>query len=465
MKIIQNIKEFFALYLNKSLMPFFILGIISAIPLPLTAASVLSVMLKEKGVNLAIIATFSLSALPYSFKYLWAPLLDAYGFKPFSRFLSKRNSWLPITQILLALAICFLGSFQGDELFSLRIATMCVAALSATQDILIDSLRIRSLPITLQGAGSTIAVLGYRMGMIIASAGSLYIAEYTESWTIAYCGLAGLILLAIPITFLTAMRSDRLEQLNELEQNNLERSANHSITDNIKHLQSKSSNQINQTVKKNLYLKEKRFSKISDIFLNPLISFIKSHHRWYLILLSLIFYKLSDAYLGAMTNPFLLELGFTKGELATIIKIYGTIATFVGMFFGGYMIAKLNIVKCFYIGIILQSVSNLTFIFQYYSQYNCSVLIYVNSIESFCGGVSSSVLVAFISSLCQRQFTASHYAMFASLASLGRTLIASTAGLVVENVGWCSFFVFSSLLSLPGLICLYCAQRKDVQNK
>ena len=199
---------------------------------------------------------------------------------------------------------------------------------------------------------------------------------------------------------------------------------------------------------------------IVDIFFDPWRSFIAIHPRWYLIMLSLIFYKLSDAYLGAMTSPFLIEIGFNKAELASIIKLYGTIATFTGMFFGGYLIANMSIAKCFYLGVIIQSVSNLAFIFQYYSGHDIYVLILVNSIENFCGGISSSILVAFISSLCQRQFTASHYAMFAALASVGRTLISSSSGYAVEQMGWCYFFIFSSVLSLPAIVCLYCSEKK-----
>lgn len=424
--IFDNIKNIFQPYKDKALLAFLLLGIASGIPLPLTAASVLSVMLHDKGLDLAIIGTFALSAVPYSIKYLWAPLLDAFGFKPLTKWLGKRNSWLPVTQILLVIAIVALGYLEVGNLFILRLTALTVAALSATQDILIDSLRIRSLPQEKQGAGAAAAVLGYRIGMIIASAGSFYISGSSGSWSLSYLIIGSLVLLAIPLALIMARKNQLLEERD---------------LDNIKP-------------------KPYHKRKFLEIFINPWRSFIQAHIRWYFILLALIFYKLSDAYLGSMTNIFLLELGFNKVELASIIKLYGTIATFVGMFFGGYLIARINVIKGFYLGVLIQSISNLAFIIQYYTGYNLWVLMIINSIENFCGGISSSILVAFISSLCQRDFTASQYAIFAALASIGRTIISSSAGVVVTQIGWYYFFILSSLLSLPSMLCLYCAEKK-----
>lgn len=188
-------------------------------------------------------------------------------------------------------------------------------------------------------------------------------------------------------------------------------------------------------------------------FIVPFADFT-NHRRWYLILLFVALYKLSDAYLGAMTSPFLLEQKFTKMEIAEIVKFYGVFATLLGTFAGGYLVKYSNIFVALFWGGIISSVSNLAFILLCDTYHDIPRLILVIAIENFASGLSSATFVAYMGTLCNRQFTASQFALLSSLASLGRTTLSSTSGFLAQNVGWVAFFVFSAILCLPALILL-----------
>ena len=393
-----------------------LLGITSGLPLPLSA-SVLAAMLVDSGIDVTKIAVFGLVSTSYAFKYLWSPLIDNLGIPILNTLLGRRRSWILLTQFLLLISIIFVGLYSANRpnLMILGIGVFCIAFFSATQDIVIDAYRIEILPDEDQGAGAAMATFGYRVGMLISSTGSLFIAEYLN-WSIAYT-FAGIFLLpgSIAILFYGEPKIKR---------------------------------------------KSKSDSKtcigwLKYSFAAPFIEFIKQKN-WVVIMLLVLVYKLSDAYIGMLITPFLMNMGFSKIEIASIIKLYGFLTTVIGMFIGGYLISRYkNMGNILMIGLILQCTSNLAFVVQAMYGHNIPVLIAVISAENFCSGLSNAALVAYISTVIKKEFTATHYAILSSLAAFGRTTISSSAGLLVDQVGWVNFFYFSALLSLPAFICLY----------
>jgi PAT family beta-lactamase induction signal transducer AmpG len=210
-----------------------------------------------------------------------------------------------------------------------------------------------------------------------------------------------------------------------------------------------------EETRKNWHGKKGDFAEwFKDSVIAPLIDFTR-HYRWPAILAFTILFKLGDAFAGSLTLPFLLEIGFSKIEIAGIVKTFGLFATLFGVFVGGILVKKIHIIKSLWIAGIMQMLSNL--IFSYLAQIgNDSHLLYaVIFIENFSGGIGDAVFVAYLSGLCSLAFSATQYALLASLASLGRAVLTSSAGVFAQMLGWYEFFIFSAFLAVPGLVFLF----------
>ena len=408
-------------YFQFKIITIFLLGISSGLPLALSG-SALALMLLESGVDIAKISLFGLASTPYAFKYLWSPLVDNLRIPILSKLLGRRRSWLLLTQALLTVVILFVGLQVNisENLFFIGISILTLSFLSATQDIIIDAYRIEILSEEDQGMGVATAVLGYRVGMLLSGAGSLYLAHFF-GWKIAYCTIGSLILPGLIAAFLYG----------------------EPINDQAKPVESGLINWF------------------SHAFIKPFLEFI-GRQNWILILLFIMLYKLSDAYLSMMTTPFLVEIGFSKLEIANIIKIYGFIAMSCGMFVGGYLLKSYkNSYSLLAFGLILESLSNLAFLVQSLYGHDNMILTFVISVENLCSGISTAMLVAYISNMVNKEFTATSYALLTSFVAVGRATLSSSAGSMTLLLGWTNFFIFTSLLSLPAFICLYYLYHKN----
>lgn len=258
-----------------------VLGIASGLPLSLSA-STLSAMLMDSGIDITKIAIFGLASAPYAFKYLWSPLIDNLNLPILSKFLGCRRSWMLLTQILLFFTIIFVGFYaaKAPNLLILSVGIFCIAFLSATQDIIIDAYRIEISTDKEQGAGAAAVTFGYRIGMLISSAGSILIAEYLN-WAIAYSFVA---LFLIPGALAALLYGEpSLSRTSQKDFSNFIAWLNYS-------------------------------------FICPFVGFIKQKN-WFVIICLVLLYKLSDAYIGMLTTPFLMDIGFSKIEIASIIKL------------------------------------------------------------------------------------------------------------------------------------------------
>lgn len=409
----------FAIYFRPKLLAILALGFASGLPLALTA-STLTAWLFESGVERAAIGLFAAVATPYALKFLWAPLVDGLPIPILSKLLGRRRGWLAASQAALIAALLMLGlADPGAAPFTVATLAFAVAFFSATQDIVIDAYRVELLKPEEQGAGAAMAVLGYRFGMIASSAGALYLAQYF-GWTAAYWVMAALLVVGLLAALLIGEPKAAADE-------------NPSLTSR-------------QPLAAGDWLKQ--------YVVEPFSEFMRREH-WLVILLFIMLYKFGDAFMGIMTNPFLLDLGFSKAQIANIVKIYGLAATLIGSAIGGWMVYRLRLMKSLWICGILQGATNLVFILQAKLGADAMFLAVTITLENLSGGMGTAAFVAYISLLANRHFTATQYALLSSLAAVGRTWFSTPAGLVAETLGWEWFFFFSALLAVPGLIVLW----------
>lgn len=394
------------------------LGFASGLPL-LLVGSTLGAWLTDSGLSKASIGTFALVALPYSFNFLWAPFLDRLRLPYLSRRLGRRRSWMLVLQLCLIAAIAALSRFNPAlEPATIAWLTVLVAWLSASQDVVIDAFRAEYLREEQYGEGAAMAVFGYRLGMLMAGAGALALAD-SINWNLAFLVMAALMLVGV-ITTLCTSEPPHLAA------------------------PTPSASPHDKGLKKELRLS----------IVEPFHDFAKRHQNWFWILLLIFTYRLPDGFIGFMTTPFFLESGFSKMQVASIAKLYGFMATLAGMFIGGTMIRRLGVQRCLFYFLLVQAGSNLAYLWLSISVPTVMNLAIAISIDNAAGGMVTAAAVAYMMTLCNKAYTATQYALLSSLASLASKTLASAAGWMAGAYGWPLMFGFSSLLVLPALLIL-----------
>ena len=411
------------IYADKRMLIMAGLGFSSGFPLLLVGGT-LSLWLKDCGLSYALIGMFALVKTPYSFKWAWAPLIDHIRL-PFFGCFGRRRGWALFTQLCLMIALLCLSQLNPspDNWQTTALAAVIVVFCSASQDIVVDSFRIDSFCDNEQGAGSAIFVLGYRIGMIFSGALALMMADYI-SWNSVYRIMALGALIGI-ITVLCAKEPQKDKLLQNVE--------------------------INEQ-KMPFYPRLQHFLQNSVIA--PFENFM-SRRGWYLILLLILLFRLSDDYKAPMTNIFYVDLGFTKAQIGSISKIFGMISTIIGGIIGGIVVGRKGIKYTLVLTAILQGVTNLVYIWQAAIGNNIYMLTATICADSLAGGMATTAFVAYLSSLCNAAYTATQYALLSSLMSLARDVVSSTSGYVAEAVSWPIFFLLSALLVLPALALLW----------
>lgn len=395
----------------KNLAIIFFLGISSGLPIVLIL-STLKALLVEKGFDLKTVGFFSLAAMPYSLKIFFAPIIDSFSIPVFTRIFGQRRSWIIFTQLLLAIFIFALGAAGiAQSLSAIATFAFLVGLSSASQDIVIDGYRIELIKKEDQGLASSSYVYGYNIGMLISGAGALTLAEIIGWDSVYFLMAASMIFCMIFVFFADETRKDwQPKKYNFLSWN-------------------------------------------KEYVVAPLVDFTR-HNQWYVIFAFIIFFKLGDAFAGNLTLPFLLEMGFSKIEIAKIVKTFGLFATLAGVFVGGFLVKKIGITKSLWIAGIMQMFSNLTFAYLSKIGHDTNLLYVVVFAENFSGGIGNSVFVAYLSGLCNIAFSATQYAILSSLASLARSTLTASAGIFAQDFGWYNFFIFSTFLAAPGLLFL-----------
>ena len=397
-------------YLEKKMLITLGMGFVSGVPLLLTI-TLLQAWLTDEGVSKSTIGLFALVGVPYSLKFLWAPIFDRYVISK----LGRRRGWILITQVLLIFSIIGLGMTNpAMNAANVALLAIFVTFFSASQDIVIDAYRRESLSDNEQVLGASSYVLGYRIGMLSAGAGGLILADLM-SYQFVYLIMALVMIGGVLITLIAD------EPVNFSEP-----------------------------------------STFLDAVRNPFVEFFKRHGDSInnnisipiLILLFILLYKVGDTMAHSLSTNFYLEMGYTKTEIGTIVKVFGLIATLVGAFIGGLLSIKIGLYKSLVSFGIFQAIATLGFAILAVSTKSLMLLASVITLENLAAGMGYTAYLAFIANMTNKQFTATQFALMTAIMYLPRTLFSGSSGFLVEILGWEYYFIFCSLIAFPALIIL-----------
>jgi len=410
-------------YSDKRVLLILPLGFSSGLPLLLTY-STLSAWLAKDGISRATIGAFALVAIPYSFKFVWSPLIDRL---PPPLRLGRRRGWGITIQLLLIAAVLALGLCDPrGNLVVMAAVALVVAFLSASQDIVIDAYRVEILNAEEQGPGAALIQAGYRIAMLVAGAGALLIADHWDGdgrgWFAAYATMAALLTVGLAVFIF-----------------NPEPEAS-----------SVAARRGPETFRQ--WLETAVIEPFRDFMRRPV---------WPAVLIFIFAYKLGEAMAGVMATPLYIALGFTLTEIAAMSKLFGFFATIAGVLLGGVVTARLGVMRALLVCGILQSLGNLAYVLQAVAGHRLDALALCVALENLTGGMAGTALIAYLSSLCSPAFTATQYALLSSIAVLGRTVIASSGGALSVALGWVDFFLMTTVVTIPALILLLWIGRRE----
>ena len=413
----------FRIYLERHLLIVLLLGFASGLPLALVGAT-LTFRLAETGVSLETIGFFAWVGMAYGWKFLWAPAIDQLPLPLLTPWLGRRRAWLFVIQILLILALVGLGATDPTAgIAPVAFWALIAAFLAASQDIVIDAYRVEILEERQQAAGAAAITVGYRVAMLVSGAGTLVMAELW-GWSAAYALTGMLLLIGLAAGLLQGEPAVP--------------PGAHGI----------------QTRDLRATLRAGVVEPFAEFFTrNGIVTA-------FVILLFIMLYKLGDAVLGAVTSPLYVELGFTKTEVATIVKSWGLGATLVGVILGGAIVRARGLLPGLWICGIAQMISNLAYILLVWAGHDTGILALAIAVENLTGGMGTAAFVGYLASLCNLTYTATQYALLSSFMAQGRTFFAGFSGALAASIGWIPFFVATTVMAAPALMILVWLQRR-----
>ena len=426
------------------------LGFSAGIPF-LLVFSTLSAWLREYGVSRTLIGFFSWVGITYSIKFLWAPVIERTRLGWMSQRLGHRRSWMLIAQVGIAIGLLGMSQINPsaddmETLTTLALLALFVAFCSATQDITVDAFRIEIAGEKAQGALAASYIFGYRLALLVAGAGALYISVLT-SWETAYVAMACCMLVGI-LTVLW-VKEPRIDETAQQHMAQLLEKRLAKLEHNLE----------NRPWARWLMFSQRQRNVIawfSVSVLGPIAEFFM-RNRWHgAIILGFVgLYRLSDITMGVMANPFYIDMGYTIDEIAKISKSFGFFMTMLGSALGGIFVAKYGLLRPLLMGGILAACTNLLFaLISQFEVGNPSLigLAMVISADNISGGLANVAFIAYLSSLTNRSYTASQYALFSSLMTLPGKILAGYSGVIVDAVGYFSFFVYAAGLGIPAIL-------------
>ncbi|HEV8691046.1 MAG TPA: MFS transporter [Ideonella sp.] len=421
--------ETLRVYTEPATLRMLFLGFSAGLPLLLVLGT-LGFRLREAGIDRTTIGFLSWVGLAYGIKWTWAPLVDRLPLPLLTRWLGRRRSWLLLAQSLVIVGL--IGMAVSDPKAALDPVVwfaVLVAFASATQDIALDAFRIESANVERQGALAAAYQTGYRLAMIWAGAGVLWIAARAATgltpayehaaWRTAYLWMAVSMLVGVATVLLSREPQPRP------------------------------------------LLPARSFGEwLRSALVEPFADFI-GRFRWHaaLILALIAVYRISDVVMGIMANPFYVDMGFTKEEVAAVSKVFGVIMTLVGAFLGGVLALRLGVMRTLMLGAILSAASNLLFAWLAGIGHDVQALVFVVSADNLSSGIASAAFVAYLSSLTNVQYSATQYALFSSMMLLLPKFLAGYSGKYVDAFGYANFFVSTAILGLPVLVLVWLATR------
>lgn len=412
----QNDAPGWRYYLQEKVLVIFFLGFSAGLPFPLVY-STLTARLNDAGLEKSTISAFAWVGFAYAFKFLWSPLVDRLTLPVLSRILGRRRAWLLLAQFAIGFGLFVLAGIDpANATAAFAAIAVGVAISSATQDMAIDAYRIECADVDMQALLAAAYQYGYRISMIVGGAVALFIAQW-GSWQIAYQAMAVCMLIGVATTF---------------------------------------------------YCKEPSVpagAETGAIFeggfvgwflisvVGPFMDFFKRYGRFALTMLAFIaLFRISDYVLGILANPFYLDIGFTKAEIASVAKLYGLWIALFGIAGGGWSVVRFGLARSLIAAATLIATTNLFFAGLAYTGAELWALTVTISFDNFAQGFSGTVFIAYLSSLTNIQFTATQYALFSSLSVFIGKLIAGWSGDVQESIGWVGFFIYAAATGIPSII-------------
>lgn len=480
------------------------LGFSAGLPI-LLIFSTLSVWLREAGVERSTVTFFSWAALGYSFKFVWAPIIDRLPFPFLSARMGRRRGWLLVSQVCVILAMLWISLFDPKSaLVMTAVGAILIGFSSATQDIVIDAYRIESAGTELQSMLSSMYIAGYRIGMLVAGAGSLWLADWwgqgtydVSVWANVYRTMALMMLVGIATTFI----------IKEPEVKEPKDSAFRGTTDYVRFLlvfcfamsafiagfffTASLSHTIKQVLvdhwgwAKQLagFVTETGrlifsillgslatwgavrarivpFSHIKETYVDPMADFFQRYGTAALAILLLVgTYRISDILMGVIANLFYLDIGFTKAQIATYTKFWGLWATLGGGFLGGILSIRYGVIRILFVGAFLAAATNILFAYVAGQGPDEMLLLMVIIADNGSAGIAAAAFVAYLSSLTSVSFTAIQYALFSSIMTLFPKILAGYSGSVVDNIGYPMFFIGTAIVGIPVLFLIIWTHR------
>jgi PAT family beta-lactamase induction signal transducer AmpG len=400
------------------------LGFSAGLPLLLILGT-LSFWLREAGIDRSTIGYLTWVGLIYAFKWMWAPLVDRLRIPLLSKLFGRRRSWLLFAQLLIVIGLVGMASIDPKvQLTPIVWCALLVAFGSATQDIALDAFRIESADSDHQAALAATYQTGYRLALIWSGAGVLWLAARAEggvtgydasAWQFAYLCMA----LSVGVGVITTLLSKEPIRI-ELEK-----------ARNIK-------------------------AWLHQTLIEPFADFIKRYGWHAILILSLIaIYRISDVVMGIMANPFYVDMGYTKDEVAAVSKVFGVVMTLVGAFVGGVLTLRFGVMRILFLGAILSAVSNLLFAWLATRGHDLQGLVWVISADNLSSGIATAAFIAFLSSLTNIQYSATQYALFSSMMLLLPKWLAGFSGVFVDSFGYQHFFSATAIIGAPVLILIW----------
>jgi len=395
--------EWLKVLLQKRMLLVLALGFVSGLPLGLSGTA-LQAWYAIDGVDVVTIGFLALVGQPYVYKFIWAPFMDKWRVP----YLGRRRGWMLITQISLIVVLCFMAlSSPQAAPYQLAFLALCLAFLSATQDIAIDAYRTELLTPEERGMGTAMAVSGYRIAMLVSGGLTLIVADYA-GFSFTYFLMAALMGIGVFATFW----AKEPQQYREPP------------------------------------------PTFAAACIEPFKEFLSRRHA-IALLAFVVLYKLGDAFASTLTTAFLLKgVGFTLKDVGIINKTGGLVSTLFGVFVGGVLMVRIGLFRSLLGFGIIQALTNILFFVLALMGPNYGMLILTVCLENFGGGLGTAAFMALVMSLCNPRFTATQFALISALAAVGRVFVGPAAGILVENVGWAEFFLWTVLFAIPGLILL-----------
>ncbi|MBF0803857.1 MULTISPECIES: MFS transporter [Neisseria] len=489
-----------AVYTDRRAVALFFLGFSAGVPILLIFSS-LSLWLREAGVERSTVTMFSWAALAYSFKFVWAPLIDSLPLPFFTRALGKRRGWLLFSQVMVVAAVCSIAMINpvgNTALVYMAAGAVLLGFSSATQDVVIDAYRIETAAddIAMQSVTAATYNAGYRVGMIVAGAGALFLAARLGShenayvyaaWRQTYFIMAAVMGVGVAATLLVREPAASAQH-----------TASRSTADNLRLLllfavsvgafvaafsqsgkvlpqgggplaafgweavrlllSAAAAASVGATVVKSGVVPKKL---AADTWIQPITDFFERYGKSALLLLALIgVYRISDIVAGVISNVFYQDMGFSKEEIAAAVKTFGVVMAVAGGFLGGLLSQKFALMKMMMAGAVLAALTNLLFVVLAYRGHDVAFMYLAVGFDNLAAGLAGAVFIAFLSALTNIRFTAVQYAVFSSLMTLLPKTLGGYSGAMVDKIGYPGFFTLTALLGVPVLLLVYLAEKK-----